>query len=488
MAGKRQSVVTVGLAILACVVICLIWRPCFLSKKDGPYNCKGANIILISIDALRADQMGCYGYKRKTTRSIDKFSKKSIFFQQAYAPWPKNTPSFASFFTGMLPFTTGVVRLAPHQWLDDKLVFLTEILKKEGYFTQGRVTNPNLAEGANFNQGFDVYDCPNDLDARSLTKLAIADLRKITKEKPQERFLYWVHYMDPHRPYKPPKKYVNPFINDELYNPDLIIPVCEEKPNYVKLDKKMDPYEKTRRKRILKANFGCLEHGERSLSKRIARYDGEINFADENIGILLDEIKTLGLFDNSIIVLWADHGESLGDHNFYFDHGRLPYNPCLKVPLIIYHPNIEPRIVKSTVSLTDVFPTLLGMLEVNAVCEGEDIKDLILGEEKERTVFASAGYAVDYQKIMTDGRWKLIYVPDKLDQHFMKGSEHELYDLQSDPQEKNNMYGKNVQGMYLREVMDHFLENSFREHTSARKNVVYSLEILRQLKSLGYIE
>ena len=472
------------LAGLACAVVCIFGWLYFFSS----YECPGANVIFISIDALRADHMGCYGYGRKTTGNIDRFAEKSVFFEQAYAPWPKTTPSFGSFFTGMHPFSIGVERLAPYQWLDDKLVFLSEILKEEGYFTQGRVTNPHLTALSNFNQGFDSYDFHNVLDAKSLTELAVADLKKIIRDKPQERFLYWVHYIDPHYPYKPPKKYVTPFINDKLYDPDLIIPVCEEKPNYVEIDKEMDSYEKTRRKRILRADFECSGYEKGRLSDVIAHYDGEISFVDENMGILLDEISTLGLFENSIIVLWSDHGESLGDHNFYFDHGRVPYNPCLKVPLIIYHPNIKPKKIRSAVNLIDVFPTLLGMLKVKAVCEGEDIKSLVLGKEKDRTIFASGGYAIDYQKIMTDGKWKLIYIPDELDRHFMTGARYELYDLRNDPQEKYNLYGKNNQGMYLREVMDHFLKNSYREYTAKRPNAAYFPETLLMLKSLGYIE
>jgi hypothetical protein len=128
------------------------------------------------------------------------------------------------------------------------------------------------------------------------------------------------------------------------------------------------------------------------------------------------------------------------------------------------------------------------MLQIKAACEGEDIKSLLLGEEKDRIIFASGGYAIDYQKIMTDGKWKLIHIPDELDRHFMTGDMYELYDLRNDPKEKDNLYGKHVQGMYLREKMDLFLKNCYREYTSKRHNAAYFPETLRMLKSLGYIE
>jgi arylsulfatase A-like enzyme len=266
-----------------------------------------------------------------------------------------------------------------------------------------------------------------------------------------------------------------------------MIPVCPKYIEYVPDMHQGESYEKTRRLRINRMDFGCCHFEKGLVSESIARYDGEIEHADTSIGLLISEIKQLCLFENSVIVLTADHGESLGDHDFYFDHGRFPYNACLKIPLMIHHPKLKPKEVESVVSLTDMFPTILGILGIHSPCEGEDISGILLGRERRRTIFSSAGYALNYQKIITDGRWKLIYVPDELDQSFMNNATYQLYDLMKDPGETKNLYGSSVKGMYLKDELDDFLKNEFKEFTLGRGKLNYSEENLQQLKSLGYI-
>lgn len=449
------------------------------------YEYIGSNLILISIDTLRADHMGIYGYQRNLTPNMDEFGKDTIFFKNAYAPWPKTTPSFTSFFTGMHPFTTGIERIAPFQKIRDDLIFLTELLRQHGYFTQGKSANPHFSKENNFAQGFDEFETLSQLEAQQLTQLAIQDLRCIVNK--DRKFFYWVHYIDPHWQYKPHKEYASQFINDALYDSEKMIPVCPKYIEYIPDMHQGESYEKTRRLRINRGDFGCCWFEKGLISESIARYDGEIKHTDTNIGLLLSEIKRLGLFENSVIVLTADHGESLGDHDFYFDHGRFPYNACLKIPLMIHHPRLKPKEVESVVSLIDMFPTLLGILGVHSPCDGEDISDILLGRERKRIIFSSAGYAINYQKIITDGRWKLIYVPDELDQTFMKNATYQLYDLMKDPGETENLFGSSVKGMYLKDKLDDFLKNKYKKFTQEREALDYNEDNLRQLKTLGYI-
>jgi len=482
--GVKVLLVLVLVSLVFAYFVLDLWES---SKTDDLYVCPDCNIVLISIDTLRADHVGCYGYVRDTTPKLDGFAEKSVFFKNAYTPWPTTSPSFASFFTGMHPFNTGIERLTQQQRLDDDLVLLAEVLGDAGYHTRGVTANPLLSKKLNINQGFLEYNDSfkwNELKADELTIMAIKDLFELKEGK----FLYWVHYMDPHAPYAPPAEYKNIFVGDRYYDSGRLVPTCDEGVDSLNLveDDGETGYEIARRRHINNPDVGCSKRSG-LLDDYIARYDGEVRFTDENIGFLLDEIENFGLLENSIVVIWSDHGESLGDNGYYFFHGRLPYNSCLKVPLMIYLPKQKGKEVGTTVSLIDVYPTLLSMLGLEYESDGEDIRGLIAGGDRERIVFSSAGYAIDYQKIAADGHWKMVYVPDYIDRLVMKNSSYELYDLMADPAELDNLYGKEVDGMYLKEYLDGFLEKDFKRKKTEFEGVEYDEETVRILRSLGYL-
>ncbi|MBD3389303.1 MAG: sulfatase-like hydrolase/transferase [Candidatus Altiarchaeales archaeon] len=476
-----------GLAVLLAVFLKLNWGEIGYLMGYADYSCQDCNVILISVDALRADHMGMYGYGRDTTPYLDGFSEKAVLFENAYTPWPKTTPSFASFFTGLHPYKTGIERITLYQWLDEDLVLLPEILKAQGYSTGGLVTNPSAGNMSNLDQGFDFL-LTRGYNARGATKYAVKDLKRLDGG----RFLYWVHYIDPHTPYSPGGEYQTMYMNDRHYNGSIEVKICPKDKRFsLQLVSGGWPndYEKQRKGSINSPDVTCtvVSGKTKVLGDYIARYDGEVRKTDDQIGVLLDEIGEMGLMENSIIVIWADHGEDLGEHSSYFQHGRLAYNPSLKVPLMIYHPRLKGRRVKSAVNLIDVFPTLLDMLGLEYPSDGESLKPLMLGKEEDRVVFSSAGYAIDYQKILTDGRWKLIKVPDEIDRQIMTGGEYELYDLKNDPGEARNIYGMPTEGMYLKPLMDRFLEEEYRPYDRDRKVVQYGAETAEDLKSLGYI-
>ncbi len=165
------------------------------------------------------------------------------------------------------------------------------------------------------------------------------------------------------------------------------------------------------------------------------------------MGILLKALEDRGLAKNTVVVLTSDHGESLGDHNYFFDHGRFPYDDCVHVPMIVRAPGLgKPgQVVTSPVQLIDLVPTLLDLtgLPPDPNAEGKSLRRLLAGEHPGGSrwayAFTESGYAQNYQRSITSEHYKLVYVPDAGDRRFMKGSELELYDLKADPKETKNL-------------------------------------------------
>src|SRR5262249_38822837 len=162
-----------------------------------------------------------------------------------------------------------------------------------------------------------------------------------------------------------------------------------------------------------------------------AQYDAEIRYVDEQVGILLQALESQGLAGNTLVVLTSDHGESLGDHNYFFEHGRLPYDDCVHVPLIVRVPGAARmvRAVRSPVQSTDTAPTLLDPPgpPPDPQPEGKSLQPLLRGEhppgDRWDYAFTESGFAVDYQRSITSQRYKLVYVPDAGNRRIMQGRE-----------------------------------------------------------------
>lgn len=202
----------------------------------------------------------------------------------------------------------------------------------------------------------------------------------------------WIHYLDPHIPYTPPASHREMFLWDRWFNEKILVPSHPKESvlDLVPTLENVSTYEINRRWEINNSNVGgSVLVGP--MDYYIAQYDAEIRLTDDQIGILMEKIESLGLKENSIIIFFPDHGESLGDHNFYFEHGRFPYNACLNVPLFIYHPDLEPREVISPASIMDVFPTLMQFAGLTAQSQGMDLTPLLLGREISRNLFAEVG-------------------------------------------------------------------------------------------------
>jgi arylsulfatase A-like enzyme len=398
--------------------------------------CKGCNVVLITIDALRADHLGTYGYVRATSPAIDRLANQSVVFEQAVVAWPKTTPGLASIMSGQYAHT---IRMMYGTWdpLLEKTTTLSEILKGADYATSGIVTNGNLSIAQGWKQGFDEY---TEMWHRGggwpgvVTERGLAFARAHTG-KP---FFLWLHYIDPHSPYAAGEpKFRFRFVDDQFADQLLYDPEKSRR-------RPIDPKTATWRNEGIKSiPASVAEDGREDVTFYIAEYDAEIAYTDHYVGEFLDGLKAAGLADRTVVVLAADHGEALGDHNWYFDHGRFAYDDVSRIPLLVHVPGVAPRRVAPPVSSIDVAPTILDAVGVPSPVpmEGRSLVPVLDGKtDRVRDhVFNEAGYNREPQTTVRDGRWKLIYVPSKEARSVMQGGLFELYDIEADPLETRNL-------------------------------------------------
>jgi len=399
-----------------------------------------SNVLLITIDTLRADHLSSYGYPRNTSPALDRLAAEGLRFDRAAVQWPKTGPSFASIFTATYPKDNKIVRkIGIPLPLEYKM--LAEMLRDQGYSTHAVVANGAVASEFNFHQGFDTFvetwkvegvDGPLNV-ANRVTEEALKIAAGLSQDEP---FFLWVHYLDPHFPYTPPSDWVDTFVGDEHYDPT-------EK---IKIDR-----TKQRRQMGAIGRDQMLGDSE-EIAYYVAQYDAEIAFTDSEIDRLLRSLREQGLMDTTLIAVTSDHGESLGEHKYFFDHGRFSFQTCLRVPFILHYPGvIEPAVDGEPVQLIDLSPTILDIVGAPIVdgawMQGRSLLPRIFGRERqpehERVAFSEAGYALNgnWQKIVQDERYKLILVRAAQSQRWIGGMgiKWVLYDLQQDPGETTNL-------------------------------------------------
>ena len=436
------------------------------------------NVLLITIDALRADHLGVYGYPRPTSPNIDRLARQGVLFQRAVSQWPLTSPSFAAMMSGTYGHTNGLMRTTA-QRMPDRSLMLAELLKSGGYRTWAAVGNVNLARAFNFDQGFDTYrELWREDDEQKTEQITRSGLELLKQASAERPFFLWLHYFDPHARYRPPKPFDGMFVDDEHFDPSWRVPLHEEK-----------------RWELggISSNVS-LGHEDR-VAYYVAQYDAEIRYVDQQVGILLKALKEQGLAGNTLVVLTADHGESLGDHNYFFEHGRFPYDDCVHVPLIVRAPGLSRPggAVRSPVQSIDLVPTVLDLagLPADPQAEGKSLRPLLRGERPTGDpwayAFTESGFARDYQRSITSERYKLIYVPDAGDRRAMRGRELELYDLAADPGETRNLADERpeVAGP-LKEQLWRWIADGGAA-APAPEGVKADRQAEEQLRSLGYI-
>jgi len=321
--------------LLALVASMLLMGSC---ANDPPRP----NVLLVLVDALRADHLGCYGYDRDTSPFLDQFAGRGVRFENAFAQGSQTKVSMASMLTGLNPPTTKVRTASFRDQADtirsdrlsDKVFTLAEILRTGGYETVGFVTNPHLQDFQGFGQGFDFYQYTlwSELQAEDITRKALdwLDARPVPDE-PDPFFMY-LHFMDVHDPYDPPEPWRGKYVTG---SPDLE-PIQFNGPAE-------DEYS--------------AEH----IAYSMALYDGQINYWDDSFRELITGLEDQGLLDNTLVVVVSDHGDEFNEHGG-FGHGFTVYDEMIHVPLIMVWPGrLSAGERPDLVRLVDMTPTVAGL-------------------------------------------------------------------------------------------------------------------------------
>jgi len=389
--------------------------------------------MIISIDTLRADHMGIYGYSKNTTPNIDKWAKEAFVFNDAYTVIPQTYPSFATLMTGKHPFSTQIYRNGGFP-ISENSTTLAKILKENGYSTAAFITNDYLtAKNTNLNSGFEhnVYNPAWNTRNIQYNNLLTDAFDWLTKNVNKKMFV-WIHMVDPHAPYEPPDEFLCK--TNEQMCPEI------KKSSLAELDKK--------RLSMKSCQNEAISQYDNDLFQTL--YDGEVIQTDIRVGSILKKLQELNLEKNTIVVFLADHGESF-DHNYYFAHSIALYNSYVKIPLIIKHPLVQKDIKSQNqlIQITDIFPTVLKLLKVpdnNLRTDGISFHQLfanstpIIPSNGRKNVVMENSVLSKFA--ISDGRYKYIYSYPYTKEEIKclyRGQTEELYDLKTDPQELNNI-------------------------------------------------
>jgi len=383
------------------------------------------NIILIGIDSLRADHMSIYGYHRLTTPHIDRFSQSGTVFENTYSAYIPTTSAYTSMLTGMDVFTTQTVALRHRGPIAEGVRTLAEILKNYEYNTTCVGFKGNPAS-----RGFDTYlEYPGwgswnegrSHKAEELNKVTIPELDRLVKAK--KPFFLFLRHMDPHAPYLPPGQYERMFYHGRECDPDnqSMKPVMSFKPFCDFFASWMPP-------------------GITDKDYVIAQYDGEVAYMDSCMQVIFTALETHRILNETIIVINSDHGETLYDHECYFDHHGL-YEPTLHVPLIIHYPGKVPagKRIKGYNLHQDLIPTIFELIGIDpgVAFDGHSLMPMIRDEVSSHD---SEFYITECTWMRKHGwrtpQWKLIVALEP-DFHFKPPVE--LYNLVEDPLENNNL-------------------------------------------------
>jgi arylsulfatase len=429
-------------------------------------------MVLIVIDTLRADHLGCYGYFRDTSPNIDAFAEQAIFFEQAYAPMATTMPSHTSLFTGLYPLEHGILANAIHGGKAfgsrPGIRSFVQLAKDNGYATGAFVSGAPLKSACGLSAGFDTYDEPREKlrTAQRTTDRTLAWLDRHSGE----RFLLFVHYFDPHFPYQPPPRYRAMFRTDP------------------ELERYLAEREVTR---VIQPSL--CRGTRKTVARRVTNlYDAEIRYCDEHVGRLLDSLRERGLWDKSAIILTSDHGEGLNQHAWP-QHGRT-WNEQVQVPLMIRFPGPRddlPKRFAPLVSLIDVFPTVLGQLKpawAETFLQQATGVDVLAPAFQPRAVLSQrSGRDCRDQGgplyALTSERWR---------HHYFSEGEELLFDRLMDPHELQDVapITRTQVGQMRRQVLELVagLEQraaSFGPDTSGPLQL--DPELQRQMEALGYV-
>jgi len=442
------------------------------SLKEKP------NVILIMVDTLRADHLPCYGYRDNVTPAINRFASDGVRYENAFAQSSWTKPQVATLLTSLYPSTHNTY-LKPHL-LPDEVETLPEIMKDLGYYTCGIANIVHLSPSFNFNQGFDRYRylAPDFFffARESSSKLSLYNGLRLIRERffsqkkqvnhyyqdgkvvnqlafkwlsacTSSRFLLFLHYMEPHDPY-----FAHP------YNGAAVARVSTPNPD----PSQADPMRKL--------------------------YDGEISYLDQCLDELIEYLKREGLYENTLIILTADHGEEFYEHSGWW-HGNTLYDEQIHIPLIIKYPQgrFKGTLVKEMVRTLDIAPTILDYVssQIPPAMQGKSLlHNYQLRPPQDQVIFSEENLEYNVLKSLRSEQWKLILA----NQDNPRGlAPQELYQVKHDPGEKENVAAREVTTVHqIAAQIDHYVAYAMSSAArETRGNIDRTTE--ERLRALGYV-
>lgn len=421
------------------VAVALLGAGCKTAREraPAPARLRPYNLLLVTIDTLRPDRLGCYGYSKIETPNLDALAAQGVLFENAVTQTPLTPPSHASMFTGQYPHVHGV-RNTGGFVLQSSSTTLAEILEQQGWDTAAFIGASVLKRLFGFHQGFAVYD-------DQMPKPAAGQLAREYPERPAgevvnravawlqrqsgKPFFLWVHLFDPHLPYEPP--------------------------------------------------------GEFRQKYRDRPYDGEVAYADHELGRLLEAVRQKAPGDRTLIAVLSDHGESLGEHGEY-THGVFLYEETLRIAFLLAGPGVPSGLQISAQARTiDLLPTVLDLMggQPPQGCQGVTLVPALRGRPVDteysyaETLFPKMNMGWAELRAVRSNRWKYIRAPKP-----------ELYDLAQDPEEEHNVIDRYpVEAAALEARLKAILGPAAQGGVEKVETSLVDENTLRQLKTLGYL-
>jgi arylsulfatase A-like enzyme len=428
----------------------------------SPRGDRERNLLLVSVDTLRADHLSAYGYPRRTSPRIDALAQRGLVFENAETVQSATWPALTSLHTSLYPSAHGVLwngHRAP-----EGLPTLAELLRAKAFSTSAFITNMTRGRHPGFSRLF-LSRAGTQAEADSAAvEQAVA---QIAREK-SRRFFMWVHLLSPHADYAPPAP------RDTIFT----------RPGSSEVRGEIDELADLRRRGI------TLEKAD--VEHVVGLYDGEVAFIDEQVGRLLDALRDQGLEKSTLVVFTADHGEDLYEHNRYFFHSPSIYRSSMSIPLVLALPGVLPEGVRTDhpASLVDVVPTVLGLLGLPAprALQGEN---LLPGGTLPAAPVRSAVFGETNGRIVSvrTNEWRFVYNPERLSPEAPGGpypiAEAELYDQRNDAQERRNLAAARP------ELVRAFTAEALAFRNRVRRKDLQAPgldpEAIEELRALGYV-
>lgn len=437
------------------------------------------NIILISIDTLRSDHLGCYGYPRSTSPWIDYLSRHGALFTECMSPIPITTPSHASLFSSSYPYQHGVAdNNFRGFFLKPKILTMAEILKNQGYHNAGIVSGFTMKKDSGFDQGFDFYNDDFVIQHRTASDVNIQAQEWLIRAN--NPFFLFLHYFEPHGSYLPTPPY------DHIFPREMKPGNIERIPEYQRIYNISNPMF------------------------YITQYDGEIRLVDNAFGSLMKFLYTNQKLHELLLIFTSDHGESLIERTLWFDHGLYVYDEQVRMPFIISFPSsFSIRISDCLIQNIDILPTVLDLLSVKppSQLKGISAKPVLTGEKREIRDFIFTESARGKKKMSEDIKarleskkfsirslhWKMIRTNIQNDVRYM------LYDLDTDPEEQSNLFqnkdiSKSKKIQILKYNLDEFVQKNYAAEYFQKDFVISNSKstldenTVNQLKAIGYLD